>query len=396
MHFTKRPEECVITHDSSKVYEGYTLFAPHASTDVWLINMKGQIVHHWKMSTPLGGPARLLPNGNQIRINKTFKEPTASMGTVGGELVEVDWEGNIIWKYEDLYLHHDFKRLENGNTLLNRHVKIPPGTAKKVKGGIPGSDSKEGMWGNAFQEITPLGEVVWEWLGYEYMDPDIDIPCALEPRTIWGYVNGMDTFPNGDIVASFRHLNRLLIIDRRTKIVKWRWGDWELGHQHNPTVLENGNILVFDNGFHRLSRGSHNCESYSRVLEVNSKTGRIEWEYTDPTKFRFFSALCSSAKRLPNGNTLICESLKGRIFEVTPDKEIVWDFINPFYEFHDVLGWTNHIFHAYRYGYDFLGFNGRALDNSHFEYTVQEKGKYRQAVSPKKRAADRRLKLLGY
>jgi len=394
MYIKQRPEESITIHDLSKAYGGYTLFASHASTDAWLINMKGQIVNHWKMPTPLGGPVRLLPNGNQLRINKTFKEPTASFGTVGGSLVEVDWEGNIVWKYEDLYMHHDFRRLGNGNTLINRHVKIPPEIAAGVKGGIPETDSKEGMWGDSFQEITPEGKIIWEWLGYEHMDPEVDVLCPLCPRTIWAYINGIDVFPNGDIVASVRHLNCLFIIDKKTKAIKQRWGHTELGHQHNPTVLKNGNILVFDNGYHRLPpKGDPiSNEAYSRVLEINPKTDGIEWEYKDEFRQRFFSAFCSSAGRLPNGNTLICESFKGRIFEVTPDKEIVWEFVNPFYEFHDVFGWTNHIFQAHRYGCDYPGLSGKMLDPKRFEFVVQEKGKKETGETN----VNRRLRMLGY
>ncbi len=399
MYVKQRPEESVITYDSAKAYGGYTLFAQHSSTDAWLIDMKGRIVHHWKLPSPPGGPIRLLPNGNQMRIDKTFKEPTAHIGTAGGKLVEVDWEGNIVWKYEDLYMHHDFCRLGNGNTLINRHVLIPSEIAAKVKGGIPGTELEDGMWGNAFQEITPEGEVVWEWLGYEHMDPEVDIPCTLCPRTIWGYVNGIDVLPNGDIVASFRHLNNLMIIDKNTKAIKWRWGYKELGHQHNPTVLGNGNILVFDNGFHRLCKGPINIEAYSRVLEINPKTDEIEWEYKDEFRYRFFSVFCSSAGRLPNGNTLICESSKGRIFEVTPGKEIIWEFISPFYEYHDLFGWTNHIFQAHRYGYDYPGLQGKTLDPDRFDFIVQEKGKKELKETgkmPEESEVNRRLRMLGY
>lgn len=404
MYFKRRTEESVTIHDPSRVYGGYTLFAgPHSSNDVWLIDMKGRIVHRWEMPTPLGGDVRLLPTGNQIRINKTFKEPTGFLGTVGGEMVEVDWDGNVVWKYEDLYMHHDFRRLQNGNTLLNRHVVIPPEIAPKIKGGIPGTEREEGMWGQAFREISPDGKAVWEWLGYEHMDPEIDVPCPICPHNIWGYVNGIDVFPNGDIVASFRHLNTLMIIDRKTGDIKWRWGHWELGHQHNPTVLENGNILVFDNGYHRLPPYEHRAtlsgEVSSRVLEINPKTDEIEWEYKDEDYQNFYSAVCSSAQRLPNGNTLICESTSGRIFEVTPDKQTVWEFVSPFYDFKDLLGWTNYIFRAHRYGYEYPGLRGKNLDPDRFEWIVREKGKpSTKGVGASKAEEDVRSRLanLGY
>ena len=44
---------------------------------------------------------------------------------------------------------------------------------------------------------------------------------------------------------------------------------------------------------------------------------------------RFFSQICSGMQRLPNGNTLICETTSARVFEVTPDREIVWEYIDP-------------------------------------------------------------------
>jgi hypothetical protein len=51
------------------------------------------------------------------------------------------------------------------------------------------------------------------------------------------------------------------------------------------------------------------------------------WSYSDPDTF--FSAFISGAQRLPNGNTLICSGVAGRIFEVTRAGEIVWDYRNP-------------------------------------------------------------------
>ncbi len=401
MKIKRNPDECVTVYDPSKAYGGYTLFAQHTSKDVWLIDMKGRVVQRWKMPSPLGGPVRLLPNGNQLRISKTFQEPTAFFGTVGGNLIELDWDGNEVWKYEDQYMHHDFCRMENGNTIINRHILIPPDIASKVKGGLPGTVLEEGMWGDSLQEITPEGKIVWEWLGYEHMDPGIDILCPLCPRTIWAYINGIDLLPNGDIVASVRHLNCLFIINKKTKAIRWRWGRTELGHQHNPTVLKNGNILVFDNGLHRLPplNAPVSSEAYSRVLEINPKNDQIEWMYKDENTYRFFSAFASGAGRLPNGNTLICDSAEGRIFEVTPEAEIVWEFIAPFYEYHDRLGMTNHMFQAHRYGSDYPGLKGKLLTPDRFELVMREKGKQEDEEDQetlKENAMSRRLRMLGY
>ena len=85
-------------------------------------------------------------------------------------------------------------------------------------------------------------------------------------------------------------------------------------------MVENGNILIFDNGVER---------KYSRVIEIDPVTETIEWEYVaDPPK-SFYTFEKGSAQRLPNGNTLICDGDNGRAFEVTRRGEIVWEWLNP-------------------------------------------------------------------
>ena len=126
-------------------------------------------------------------------------------------------------------------------------------------------------------------------------------------------------------------------------------------------MLDNGNILVFDNGLHQNGFPM----GWSRVLEVNPDSGKIVWSYEggDKTTQYFYSSTMSSCQRLPNGNTLICEGPKGRFFEVTAGGEIVWEYINPFYYKHERFGHTNMTFRAYRYGPDYAGLKGTGLDN---------------------------------
>ncbi len=54
------------------------------------------------------------------------------------------------------------------------------------------------------------------------------------------------------------------------------------------------------------------------------------WKYTAPDTYSFYSAFISGAHRLPNGHTFITQGMNGRFFEVTPEKEIVWEFWTPF------------------------------------------------------------------
>ena len=81
-----------------------------------------------------------------------------------------------------------------------------------------------------------------------------------------------------------------------------------------------------------------------------------------------------SMQRLPNGNTLICEGPSGRVFEVTADKELVWEFVNPFFNYYPLLrGHSNITFRAYRYGYDYEGLKGRTLDPDKVQLVLRKR-----------------------
>ena len=98
---------------------------------------------------------------------------------------------------------------------------------------------------------------------------------------------------------------------------------------------------------------------YSRVLEINPVTLEVVWEYsalkakiaTDNNPNIFFSPLQGNVQRLPNGNTLICEAAYGRVFEVTPDLDTVWEYVDP--KWRDLDNY-NVVFRAYRVPYDWV------------------------------------------
>jgi len=102
-------------------------------------------------------------------------------------------------------------------------------------------------------------------------------------------------------------------MDGFRKKVRWR-------RQHDPTLLENGHFLLFDNRGH-MGR--------SKVVEFDPLTGETFWQYYGASKEEFYSDTCGTSYRLRNGNTLIVETEAGRAFEITPGKNIVWEFYNP-------------------------------------------------------------------
>jgi hypothetical protein len=158
----------------------------------------------------------------------------------------------------------------------------------------------------------------WKAPVYDYFHPNA---LTALPDTPLGRADSR--FRQGNLLVCFRNVNQVAILDGVTGEVVWAWGEGALEWPHYPTMTPDGNILVFDNGVERES---------SRVIELNPVTLEIEWEYGSGPGERFYSYSKGSAQRLPNGNTLICDSDNGRALEVTPAKEIVWEWFNPVVE----------------------------------------------------------------
>jgi hypothetical protein len=132
-----------------------------------------------------------------------------------------------------------------------------------------------------------------------------------------------DRFRAGNLMICLHQVDLVMILDQEDYSVTWSWGAGELDWPHMPTMLENGNILVFDNGSHR---------DFSRVLEIEPPSGRIVWSYEADPPQAFYTKFRGCNQRLPNGNTVICESERGRVFEVTREGRIVWEYWNPIVE----------------------------------------------------------------
>lgn len=382
MSTAKKTRKGVIYYDQKRSYDGYTLIAPMGTYDAWLIDMQGRVVHHWPLTYQPCLLCRLLPNGNLLYVGREEENPCGPKKDIfdshgkkigvqwqGGcqHVIEVDWDNNLLWKYDNPYLSHDFYRLRNGNTLLMLYIKVPEEIRDKIKGGVI-SEHVSDMWCDGLIEVNPDGEIVWKWTAYKYLNPETDILGPLEVRDEWTHANSCYELPNGDILFSIRLFNEVVIIDKKSGKIKWRWGRGELANQHDATMLENGNILCFDNGLHREEFSRY---YYSRVVEVDPNSKKIVWEFKGDPPYSFFSSNLGGAQRLPNGNTLITNSTIGHVFEVNKEKEIVWEYVVPFYG--DVVYFksANMVFRSYRFGLDNPAFEGKSLDFNPYRWINQ-------------------------
>ena len=334
-----------LTHyEEANAFRGYTVYSLLNGPAAYLIDMRGEIVHTWKLPEPewrMHG-CELLPNGNLLVLCITKGE--ARPGGAGA-ILELDWSGKEVWRYEDPGLHHAAARRANGNTMVIRWEKVPQEVANAVQVANGKPPSTRSMFGDAIIEVDPAGKIVWEWHSYLALDPVIDRGCALHKFDEWTHANAFGEFPNGDFAVCFRLTDTIAIVNRETGKFRWRWGAGVLGHPHDVTVLDDGKLMVFDNGFHVEANLDRSCVRVIDPATATQAQGHGDdarlvpfgprsyegWTYAADPAAQFFSAHLGSAQRLPNGNTLISEGSTGRLFEVTLEGAIVWEFVTPFH-----------------------------------------------------------------
>ncbi|GHE73035.1 arylsulfotransferase ASST [Streptomyces sp. 2132.2] len=350
----------LIAHDPERSYGGYTLYTPITSAgEIHLVDIEGRTAHTWNSPHPPGRQAQILPNGNLFYAAKDTTSPTLfPIWDVyhGGIFQELAPDSTVLREARHPFHHHDATVLRNGNLLIAVVEPLDPADAARIRGGIPGSEAPGGVvYGDVVYELTWEGEVVWRWAAIEHLDPEEVVLNPHFARNHWPMANTVNERADGSVVVGFRSASTTVSIDRTDGSVQWLIGPDVLAQQHHPHELPGGTVLVFDNGTYRDTTSV----PYSRVLELDPRTGEEVWSYEDNPPQNFYSPYMSSAQRLPNGNTFIAEGSFGRLFEVTPDREVVWEFVVPqFRSFGDGVGLEssagaqNSVFRAHRYAAD--------------------------------------------
>jgi hypothetical protein len=362
---------------SPGVYEGYTLFSPNQYTATYLIDVSGQIVHQWDTDYRPGMSAYLLDSGNLLRTAQDNPGERFFAGGAGGRVQEITWDGEVVWEIaynsDTYFLHHDIEPMPSGHILMLAWTYVDTQTAIEA-GRDPEKIDGQGVWVDGLIEVDPsTDEIVWSWSVFDHLiqdvDPDQDnfgvvaeAPTQIDFNVVtegggpvggmnpdWNHLNSVDYNPRLDhIVVSAAHQNELWVIDRASGEIVYRWGQPQnygfegaetLSGQHDPEWVDSGlpggeHLLIFDNGV---------AQGRSRIVEIAppvSESGVYErpenqaWGPESPTWIfeagsDFFSAHLGGADRLPNGNTLVCEGVTGRFFEVTSDGDVVWEYVNP-------------------------------------------------------------------
>ena len=355
-----------------KAYACYVVFDGRDGCS-YVIDMNGNDVRTWPHS---GFPSEIIdPAVNGGRKGHVFLQKNHDEFN-NESLLEMDWDANIVWQWGEAapggkaHQAWDQARLPTGNTLVFSIADH--------------EESSRAEWkfaDQAIYEVTSAGDIHWTWRSCDHLAQfgftgeklDLLVAQNSRPRPTVLILNNMsplgpnklfdggdDRFHPENIMTDSRVGNFIAIIEKSTGDIAWQVGpDYEgaydlsrrsfsgelprpidsISGQHDahlipPGLPGEGNILLFDNqGAAGMPHVHLATWAGSRILEIDPLSKQILWQYdasvSNQPYWQFYSCFISSARRLPNGNTLICEGMHGRIFQVTREGEVVWEYVNP-------------------------------------------------------------------
>ena len=319
-------------YERERSYPGYNLYCSRNFKEATLFDATGEVLRTWQ-GTGEGVWDRvvLLPGGDLLVVEiRLTNAESKDYKTEQRFCRRLNWDNQAVWSLP-INAHHDVALTPDGGLMLlsfdfRREAEIDPD--------VDFRDDKIVL-------LSLDGEVLEEKSLFDMLsaNPDAFEFGTVAPKLHRGkhmidltHANSLDwmdieelegtapIYSPSNVLVSMRHQDSIAILDWDTGQVVWSWGRGEVVGQHDAQFLDNGHILVFDNG---LGRG------WSRVIELDPLTSEIVWEFRTPNREDFYSPSRGSNQRLPNGNTLITSSGQGWAFEVTPAKDLVWSFLNP-------------------------------------------------------------------
>ncbi len=335
--YKARKDTNVTIKQKETVHNGLNVYNSAHDSAAYLVNMEGKVVHKWTYAFDKAFPD--VPEDLDIWYNqKHWRKSWRRIHLYdNGDLLAI-WEGNglikldkdsrLLWARKDMF-HHDIEVTSNGNIyVLNRRLKT-----------FPDFNNNKPILEDLITILDPEGNllethsIVKMLLNSDYTELINHVPQigdCFHTNTIevldGKFTNKSGIFKNGNILLSMRMFDTIAIADIKSEKIVWaeRPGFWK--KQHHPTLLNNGNMLLFNNIYAEKGKDGYDASS---VIEFEPLSMKIHWEYKGTKKIRFFSEHSGSNQRLSNGNTIIAESAPGIAFEVDPTGKKVWEFVNP-------------------------------------------------------------------
>lgn len=208
-------------------------------------------------------------------------------------------------------------------------------------GGVPAAE----VTGTVVQHLDPSGGLLFEWSAFDHFQiTDLEDGGRAGSTVNWTHGNALDLDADGNLLVSFRSLNEITKIDRRTGAVLWRMGGLrnefafpDAGppflRQHGLRVTPEGELILLDN--FGEATGSR-AERY--VVDEAARTARLAGTYAPALATR--ATLGGTTQNLPEGRTLVAFGDGGVVQEYDREGAVVWQ----------IDGNAGYVFRAQRIG----------------------------------------------
>ncbi|MAF83756.1 MAG: arylsulfotransferase family protein [Gammaproteobacteria bacterium] len=345
----------VTKFDKEKSLKGINIYKSGDTPEAYLMDMGGKILQTWeqKSEKKVTWSNVELSSQGDLYVFVDYEK-----------LARLDWNSNLLWQSDNQGFHHDLSLSEDNDIYaLARKIEYIPElnlthltandyiTILSETGTLKKSISIAKLLLNAdisiihddieadYPRDTELKEFITRIENdsiYSFFIPllrkaeqiyeNFSRPKDFLHTNTINIINNKspgsnhELFENGNVLICIRNQNLVAIVDIEKEEIVWSWGANELEHPHDPVILNNGNMLIFDNGYKR---------KFSRIIELDPNSREIVWEYKTMPPENFYSETRGSIQQLINGNILIADSRNGHAFEITRDGETVWEFFNP-------------------------------------------------------------------
>lgn len=222
---------------------------------------------------------------------------TDTINTIGEKLDGHDWDIDEDGNYHR-YVFAQYNRIVDMSQL--------------VTGGNPAAEILETF----IQEFDTDNNLLNTWTTedlFDILDGNEESPFLdfTEANIDYAHLNSVAIYSDTSFIVSTRHMEEITNIDRRTGEIIWRLGgkksDFQFindplgfSHQHCPRRIENGNLILFDNGnLHDPSFSS----SVEYELDMVNMTATLINRYARTPNT--FAPRDGATQRLANGNTII-------------------------------------------------------------------------------------------
>lgn len=248
----------------------------------------------WFLSEDYSKGMVMLQNGHLLLSDMTKGPNSVSTGGV----IEVDMLGFIHNQYEiEGGYHHDGFEKKDGNLLITS-----------------GDINSDYFCDVIFEIDRESGEVVKAFKFYDIVK-NIDSTVISQEEITWGFINSvfLDEERN-ELLVSMRNRNSIMAVDYNTQEIKWILGEakyWSSkfnpyiikgigdfkypGGQHSITVLSDGRVSIFNNGYNSYRESANPCsklkglESYGMIYNIDrsGKTATVDYKFGGEKYFSY-------------------------------------------------------------------------------------------------------------